>query len=64
MEQELIAQKLRDVDRELHLLIEELTSKEDKEVLSLEELQKVMQESRISDEDSTELIRKMRDKEY
>jgi len=67
MEQELIVQKLKNVDRELHILIDELDSKEkqeEKEVLSLEELQKVMQESRISDEDSTELIRKMRDREY
>jgi hypothetical protein len=64
MEHSSVLEKLKNVDKELHLLIDELDSKEDKEVLSLEELQKVMRESRVSDEDSTDLIRKMRDKEY
>lgn len=66
MEEISILQKLKNVDRELHLLIDELRSKEgeEEEVPTLDELNKLMQEARISDEDSTKLIRKMRDREY
>jgi len=46
-------------------LLERFNSKEEQEeVLSLDELNKRMQRDRISDEDITELVRKMRDREY
>lgn len=51
------------VDQELHFLIDELRSKKHKK-LSLAELNKLMEKDRISDKDSTELIREMRNKEY
>ena len=56
--------KLRNVDRELHSIMEELEPKKHRKALPLSELTKLMGEARISDEDSTELIRKMRDREY
>lgn len=64
MKSELIAEKLRNVDKELHSIMEELDPKKHRKVLSLSELTKLMEKARISDEDSTELIRKMRDREY
>jgi len=78
MKESLIMEKLRNVDKELHSIMEELEpkrpSKSLKEIreefkkhaksLSLSELNKIMERDRISDEDSTELIRKMRDREY
>lgn len=64
MEDSLIMEKLRNVDKELHSIMDELEVKKHNESLSLSELNKVMERDRISDEDSTELIRKMRDKEY
>ena len=56
--------KLKNVDRELHSIMEELEPKKHRKALPLSELTKLMGEARISDEDSTELIRKMRDREY
>lgn len=56
--------KLKNVDRELHSIMEELEPKKHRKVLPLSELTKLMEKARISDEDSTELIRKMRDREY
>ena len=64
MKDSLIMKKLRNVDKELHSIMEELEPKKHRKVLSLSELTKVMEKSRISNEDSTELIRKMRDREY
>ena len=78
MKESLIMKKLRSVDRELHSIMEELEpkrpSKSLKEIreefskhtqsLSLSELNKIMERDRISDEDSTVLIRKMRDRKY
>ena len=65
MEEALIMEKLKGVDRELHSIIDELgAEKEHSESLSLSELNKIMERDRVSNEDSTELIRKMRDKEY
>ena len=64
MKAELIAERLRNVDKELHSIMDELEVKEHRKVLSLSELTKLMEKARISDEDSTELIRKMRDREY
>lgn len=61
--EEAFVKRLLNVDRELHLLIEELSS-EKQEELSLEQLNEIMQKDRISDEDSTLLIRQMREKEY
>lgn len=64
MEVSLIAKKLKNVDRELHSIMEELEVKKHKKSLSLSELNKLMEKDRISDLDSTKLIREMRDKEY
>lgn len=65
MRESLIMKKLKNVDRELHSIMEELEEpKKHRKVLSLSELTKLMEKARISDEDSTELIRKMRDREY
>ena len=64
MKDTLIIEKLRNVDRELHSIMEELEPKKHRKALPLSELTKLMEESRISDEDSTEMIRKMRDREY
>jgi len=61
MEETLIVKRLMNVDKELHSLIDELRSKKHKK-LSLDELNKLMEKDRISDEDSTKLIRKMRDR--
>ena len=62
--EEAFVKRLLNVDRELHLLIEELSSEKQEEELSLEQLNEIMQKDRISDEDSTLLIRQMREKEY
>tara|TARA_Y100000034_G_C6852327_1_gene386793 strand:+ start:917 stop:1084 length:168 start_codon:yes stop_codon:yes gene_type:complete len=51
MEQSSVLQRLRNVDRELHSLIDELDSKKEQEMLSLDELNRRMQRDRISDED-------------
>lgn len=59
-----IVERLRNVDRELHLIMEELEVKENKKTLSLSELNEIMERDRILDIDSTELIRGMRDREY
>ena len=66
MEEELLVKRLENVDREIHLIIEglRLSTKKHKKVASLEELNKLMEEDRILDVDSTELVREMRDKEY
>ncbi|ODS42859.1 MAG: hypothetical protein MSIBF_06215 [Candidatus Altiarchaeales archaeon IMC4] len=63
MENALIMERLENVDRELHSLMGELVVGKHK-VLSLSELNKLMAEDRVSDVDSTKLIREMRDKEY
>jgi len=62
MEPTLILERLVNVDRELHSIIDELKPKKPK--MSLEELTELFSSSVKSDEDPTELIRKMRDKEY
>ena len=62
MEESLVIKKLLNVDMELHSLIAGLRIK--KHNLSLSELNKLMEEDRILDVDSTELIRQMRGKEY
>ena len=64
MEETLILKRLEIVDRELHSLIDELRLRKRKKSLSLSELNKIMQKDRILDADSTELIRKMRDRTY
>ncbi|MEK6887969.1 MAG: hypothetical protein AABX14_03435 [Candidatus Aenigmatarchaeota archaeon] len=64
MEETNIVKRLRNVDRELHSIMEELEPKKQKRVLSLSELTKSMEKARISDVDSTKLIREMRDREY
>ncbi|PKP54435.1 MAG: hypothetical protein CVT90_01295 [Candidatus Altiarchaeales archaeon HGW-Altiarchaeales-3] len=61
--EELIVRRLMNLDRELHSIINELKVKRHKE-LSLSELNKIMEKDRISDADSTKLIRQMRDKKY
>ena len=64
MKAELIAERLRNVDKELHSIMDELEVKEHKKALSLSELNELMERDRISDLDSTKLIRGMRDREY
>jgi len=63
MENALIVKRLESVDRELHALIDELRFGKHR-TLSLSELNKCMEKDRISDVDSTKLIREMRDREY
>jgi len=62
MEESLVIKKLLDVDRKLHSIIEELRMKRTKKSLTLSELTVLMERDRVSDEDSTRLIRGMRDK--
>lgn len=64
MDESLIARRLINLDTELHSIIEELTIKLHRKPLSLSELNKLMEKDRISDIDSTRLIREMRDREY
>ena len=64
MEGAVILKRLELVDRELHALIDELKFSKQKKSRSLSELNKLMAKDRISDEDSTELIRRMRDGKY
>ncbi len=64
MQSVLILERLVNVDRELHLIIDELRTKEHKKSLSLSELNKLMEKEVILDVDPTKLIREMRDKEY
>jgi len=70
--------RLENVDRELHSIMDELEPKssvmsleelreamnKSAKSLSLSELNKVMERDRLSEEDSTKLIRKMRDRKY
>lgn len=64
MEEELIVKRLKNVDRELHLVMDELERKEPKKAMSLSELNELMEKERLLDVDTTKLIRKMREKEY
>lgn len=64
MEKSLIMKKLENVDKELHSIMDELIVKKPGKVPSLSELNKLMEKDRISDIDTTKLIRGMRDKEY
>lgn len=63
MEEVLIVKRLERVDRELHSVIDELRFGKHR-TLPLSELNKYMEKDRISDVDSTKLIREMRDREY
>jgi hypothetical protein len=58
-----ILKRLELVDKELHSLMDELKPKSRKS-LSLSELNECMEKDRISDEDSTNILRKMRDRNY
>ena len=58
-----ILKRLELVDKELHSLMDELKPKSRKS-LSLSELNECMEKDRISDEDSTTILRKMRDRNY
>jgi hypothetical protein len=58
-----ILKRLEIVDKELHSLMDELKPKGRKS-LSLSELNECMEKDRISDEDSTNILRKMRDRKY
>ena len=62
--EENIVKRLRRVDNELHSIMEELETKKQRRMLSLSELTESMRKARISDVDSTKLIRQMRDREY
>ncbi|MDP3027462.1 MAG: hypothetical protein Q8N63_07165 [Nanoarchaeota archaeon] len=63
MEESSVVKRLLNVDVELHSLIAELRVKKHNK-LSLSKLNPLMEKDRISDIDSTRLIRQMRDKEY
>jgi len=62
MNELVIRKRLEKVDKELHSLIEELNPKRQR--MSLEELRELFKYDLVSDEDPTELIRKMRDRRY
>ena len=64
MEESLIVERLKNVDKELHSIMEELEVKKHKKSLSLSELNRLMEKDRVLDVDSTKLIREMRDREY
>jgi len=62
MEESLIMEKLKGVDRELHSVMDELEPK--KSSLSLKELRELFSKEVKLDIDPTKLIRQMRDREY
>jgi len=62
MDESVLMKKLERVDDELHSLMSEL--KRPKKPMPLSALNKLMEKDRVSDADSTRLIREMRDKEY
>ena len=62
MDESVIMKKLERVDEELHDLMSEL--KKPRKAIPLSALNKLMEKDRVSDADSTRLIREMRDKEY
>jgi len=67
MEEALIIERLKDVDKELHSIMDELEpkkSKPKKSELSLEELRELVSKDVKLDIDPTKLIRQMRDREY
>lgn len=63
MEDVAVMKKLESIDRELHSLMEGLKIGRHK-TPSLSELNRLMESDRVSDEDSTKLIRKMRSRKY
>ena len=62
MDESVLMKKLERVDDELHSLMSEL--KRPKKPMPLSALNRLMEKDRVSDADSTRLIREMRDKEY
>ena len=62
MEEALIMERLKTVDKELHSIMDELETK--KPELSLEELRERFSKDVKFDMDPTKLIRQMRDREY
>ncbi|MBN2251831.1 MAG: hypothetical protein JW724_07145 [Candidatus Altiarchaeota archaeon] len=62
MKEASIIKKLESMDREIHSIMDELREKRD--VPSLSELNRSMEKDLQSDEDPTELIRKMRRRQY
>lgn len=62
MEESLIIKRLKNVDKELHSIMEELKPK--RHTMSLEELREAFSKSVRSYMDPTKLIRKMRDRKY
>jgi hypothetical protein len=63
MKEAVILKRLEQVDREIHSLIDEIKLKKPK-ALSLSELSGRMEKDRLSDEDSTKVLREMRDRKY
>lgn len=62
MEEALIIEKLRNVDKELHSIMDELKPKKSK--MSLAEIRELLSSHVKLDIDPTKLIRQMRDREY
>ena len=58
-----MVRKLENMDKELHIIMSLLKSKKQRESPSLEEIRELFNDIK-SDEDPTELVREMRDKEY
>ncbi len=58
-----IEERLARVDMEIHAILDKLRS-ERKSSVSIDALSERMRKARISDEESTGMIRNMRDKEY
>jgi len=63
MKEAILLKRLELVDRELHSLIDEIKLKKPK-ALSLSELNECMEKDRLSDEDSTKILREMRNRKY
>ena len=64
MQDSLVLERLEHLDRELHTVMADLRKREPKNKMSIDELSEKLGRERVSDEDSTELIREMREKEY
>ncbi len=58
-----LEERLKSVDKELHSIINELKVRMPKKQ-TLSELNRIMEKDRIVGEDTTKMIREMRDKEY
>ncbi len=61
---EQVVERLEKVDRELHLILGRLKESPQKRVLTLSQLNRLMEKEASAGVDTTKLIREMRDREY